>query len=243
MRWHLLRDVPDEDVRRLLSIARRRTFAPGEAVFHRDDPGDSVHLISKGRFAIRIATPVGDTATLAIRGPGEAFGEMALVAAEPRRTATVTALESAETFCVYQTDFDRLRRDHPSVESVLLAFLVSEIRMLNDRLLEALYVPAERRVLRRVVDLSVTYRQEAGAEIVLTQEELAGLAGTSRSTVNRVLREEERRGTLSLGRGRIVVHDRDDVARRARLPSVPARAADRISEVAAAGSGVSIASD
>ena len=66
-------------MRELLQIARRRRFSRNEVVFHRDDPGDSLHLISKGRFAIRVMTPLGDTATIAVRGPGESFGEMALV--------------------------------------------------------------------------------------------------------------------------------------------------------------------
>jgi CRP-like cAMP-binding protein len=52
--------------------------------------------------------------------------------------------------------------------------------------------------------------------VPLTQEDLAGLAGTSRATVNRVLREEEERGTVKLGRGRTTVLDADALARRAR---------------------------
>ena len=50
MEWPLLVDLPPEDVRRMLSIARRRTFARGEVVFHRDDPADSLHLVVRGRF-------------------------------------------------------------------------------------------------------------------------------------------------------------------------------------------------
>jgi CRP-like cAMP-binding protein len=72
--------VPEEEVRRLLSIARRRRFSRNEVVFHRADPGDSLRLISKGRFAIRIMTALGGTVTIGIRGPGESLGEMALVA-------------------------------------------------------------------------------------------------------------------------------------------------------------------
>ena len=73
-----------------MAIARRRSFARNEVVFHRDDLGDSLHLIGKGRFSIRVMTPLGAVATVAIRGPGESFGEMALVAEEPRRSATLT---------------------------------------------------------------------------------------------------------------------------------------------------------
>src|SRR5438067_658734 len=94
--WRLLEGVPAEEVRRLLSVARRRRFSRGEVVFHRDDPADSLHLVQKGRFAIRIMTPRGEAATIGVRGPGESFGEMALVAEGSQRSATVAALEEAE---------------------------------------------------------------------------------------------------------------------------------------------------
>ena len=51
--------------------------------------------------------------------------------------------------------------------------------------------------------------------VPLTQEDLAGLAGTSRATVNRVLRDEESRGTVTLGRGKTVVIDLETLTRRA----------------------------
>ena len=203
MRWELLTEVPDEEVRRVLSIARRRTFARGEVVFHEHDPADSLHLIARGRFAVRITTPLGDSALLALRGPGEAFGELALVSGgEAVRSATVEALEPAETHAVYRREFDALRREHPQVGAVLVALLADAVRRTNGLLLDAYYAPAEIRVLRRLAELA------AGAgdgEVRLTQEDLASLAGTSRATVNRVLRDAERRGRLELRRGRITV--------------------------------------
>jgi CRP/FNR family cyclic AMP-dependent transcriptional regulator len=78
-------------------------------------------------------------------------------------------------------------------------------------------VPADKRVLRRLLELGDLYAEADGATVVpLTQEDLAGLAGTSRATVNRVLREEEARGSVKLGRGRTTVLDRDALARRGR---------------------------
>src|SRR5262245_12035230 len=199
-----------------MQIARRRRFSRNEVVFHRDDPGDSLHLIGKGRFAIQVMTPLGDTATIAVRGPGESFGEMALLD-DARRSATVLALQEAETFSIYRREFDRLRREHPAVGDVLVRFLASEVRMLNERLLEALYVPVERRVLRRLVELSALYPGPGGtAEITLTQEAIAELAGAKRPTVNRVLREEAARGLIELMRGRVRVRDLDGLRKRAR---------------------------
>jgi CRP/FNR family transcriptional regulator, cyclic AMP receptor protein len=215
VQWRLVAGVPEEEVRRLLSVARRRRFSRGEVVFHRDDPADSLHLVQKGRFAVKVMTPLGETATLAVRGPGDSFGEMALVVEDARRAATVAALEEAETYAVYQAEFHRLRKEHPQVNQVLTAFLAGEVRRQNELLLEALYLPVERRVLRRLVELVASY-ESRGGEIPLTQEQLAELAGTSRATVNKVLREEQGRGTVELRRGRTVVLDRDELARRAR---------------------------
>ena len=215
MRWRLLEDLPEADVQRLVSVSRRRRFDRNEVVFHRDDPADSLHLIEKGRVAVRVSTPLGDTVTIAVRGPGWSFGEMALVGAS-RRTATVAALDHTETLAVYKDDFEQLRREHPSVDRLLFAFLVGEVRLLEERLLEALYVPVERRVLRRLRRADREGRRRQPLEVPLTQEELAELAGTTRSTINRILRDEAKRGTIKLERGRTIVLDREEIARRAR---------------------------
>jgi CRP/FNR family transcriptional regulator, cyclic AMP receptor protein len=214
VQWALLEGVPAEEVRELLQIARRRRFARNEVVFHQDDPGDSLHLIVKGRFSVRVATPLGEVATIAVRGPGESFGEMALLAEEPRRSATVAALETAETFAVYRAEFEQLRQRRPEVDGFLFRFVVGEVRNLRDRLLEALYLPVKKRVLRRLVELARVYGGDGVIE--LTQEAIAELAGATRSTVNQVLREEERRGTIALERGRTRVLDLDELSRRAR---------------------------
>ena len=108
MEWRLFADVPPEDVRRLLAIARRRTFARNEVVFHRGDPANALHLIVEGRFAVAITTPLGETAMLGVRGPGEAFGDLALVSGgTTERSATVSALEPGETRVVLQKHDDR----------------------------------------------------------------------------------------------------------------------------------------
>jgi CRP/FNR family transcriptional regulator, cyclic AMP receptor protein len=215
MQWALLDGVPDAELRRILQVARRRSFARNEIVCHRGDPADCCHLIARGRFAIRTMTSLGDTVTVAIRGPGATFGEMALLVDDARRMSTVAALEAGETYSIYRTDFDHLRATHPGADRFLWAFLVNEVRTLNDRLLEALYLPVDERVRRRLVELAGVYGD--GSEVVtvpLTQEVVAELAGATRPTVNQILRDEERRGTIELTRGRIRILDVPSLARR-----------------------------
>ncbi|HEY7399176.1 MAG TPA: Crp/Fnr family transcriptional regulator [Gaiellaceae bacterium] len=223
MEWQLLAGVPAEDARRLVAIGRRRTFGRGEIVFHQLDPADSLHLVAGGRFAVRRTTPLGEDALLAIRGPGSVFGELALVS-DGARSATVQALEPAETLAVYRTDFDELRRRHPQVDHVLVHMLAQEVRRMDELLTESYYVSAERRVLRRLLEVSEAYGGTApGVEVPLTQEQLAALAGTSRATVNAVLSAERRRGALSLRRGRTTLDDPAALARHAGLPPADAR--------------------
>ena len=218
MKWELLSGLAESEVQSLLSIARRRRFARGEVVFHEHDPADTLHLIDKGRFAVRVSTPLGDTAILAVLGPGDMFGELALLGdGDARRTGTVAALEPGETRSVHRLDFERLRATHPETADVLISILAGQVRRLTRHLLEALYVPADKRVLRRLVELGDLYAHPDGTTVVpLTQEDLACLAGTSRATVNRVLREEEARGTVRLARGRTTLLDREALARRGR---------------------------
>lgn len=217
MEWPVLAGVPADEVQRLLSIARRRTFRRGEVVFHLDDPADALHLVAAGRFAVRVPTPLGDNAILTVLGPGDMFGELALIGEEGRRSATVEALEAGETRSIHRPDWDDLRRRHPSVGDVLAVILAEGMRRLSRHVMEAHYVRVDTRVRRRVLELAEIYGPGAPeVTIPLRQEDLAGIAGTSRATVNRVLREEEARGTVRLERARTTVVDREGLARRAR---------------------------
>ena len=208
MEWPLLADLPTDDVRELLAIARRRTFGRGEVVFHREDPADSLHLVVHGRFGARVLTPVGDSVLVDVVGPGQSFGELALLLPDARRSATMEALERGETRSVFRDDFALLQRRHPGVKDVLLRLLAEQLRRSTDRVVEAHHVDAETRVRRRIVDLAATYE---GGVVPLTQEDIAAMAGTSRATVNRVLREEQRLGAVALARGRTTVLEPRDL--------------------------------
>jgi CRP-like cAMP-binding protein len=169
-------------------------------------------VISKGRVIVRTTTPLGHVAALSVLGSGDFFGELALLGGPAVRSATAQALEPVEAMAIHGDAFSDLRRQHPTVTDLLIEILADTVRNVNQRLLEALYVPADTRVRRRLLELLDIY----GAETVpLTQEDLAGLAGTTRATVNRVLRDEEKRGTLTLSRGKVHVSDAPAIARRA----------------------------
>ena len=103
-------------------------------MFHRDDPADSLHLVARGRVAARMTMPEGDSVLLEVLGPGQAFGELALLLPGARRTATDSALEDGETHSVFRDDFAVLQRTHPGVKDVLLRLLAEQLRRASDRI-------------------------------------------------------------------------------------------------------------
>jgi CRP-like cAMP-binding protein len=206
MQWPLLDGLPEDDRRDLLRLARRRTFRRREVVFHEGDPGDTVHLLVRGHVAIRVTTPLGDIATLLVLQPGDFFGELALVSGGPRNS-TVVALEAVETMAIRKDHFDEVRRKHPVVDRLLIEILAAEVKRLSHALGEALYLPVEKRLWRRLLDLAHIYGAPGGTVIPVTQEELANLTGTTRPTANRILASAEEAGFLRVRRGRVEVLD------------------------------------
>src|SRR5262245_26407054 len=149
------------------------------------DRADSLHIITSGRVAVRVATPNGDVVTLTVHAPGDTFGEVALLGGYHRRTASIVALEPVETLMIARHDFDGLRERQPAVERFLAVALSKHVARLTAQVTEALYLPVENRLARRVCDLVAIYSEPASAPTLpmvlpLTQADLATMAGTSR---------------------------------------------------------------
>jgi CRP-like cAMP-binding protein len=217
MDWKLLTSLTPDEQRRVISQTRRRRFRRGEVIFHEGDPGDSLHLVAKGHVAVRRSTPLGEIATLVVLGPGDYFGELVLVSPESGRNATIVALDPTETLTLHIDQLQSLRSEYPTIDRFLLDAMAKEIRRMSSLLSDALYVPVDKRVLRRLLEVAVTYGNDGPAEVIpLTQEDLAGLAGTTRSSANRALRALEEAGLITMSRGEIRLLDPDGLARRAR---------------------------
>jgi CRP-like cAMP-binding protein len=214
MDWPLLAVLAESDRRQLLSQARRRPFARNEVIFHEGDPAETPHLVARGHVALRLHTPVGDIATARVVRAREFFGELAVVSPGPRN-ATAVALDPVETVAIHREQLSCLRVAHNQVSELLLAALVTEVRRLASQLLEAMYVPVDKRLWRRIHDLTAIFGSEGlpATTIPLTQEVIAQLAGCTRPTANRVLRGAEDAALLRVSRGRLDILDLDGIRR------------------------------
>ncbi len=187
-----------------------------EVIFHEGDTGDTLHLIDKGRVAVRVSTPLGDTVLLRVLGEGGWFGDLSMIS-PAERNATIVALEPVETLMVTRDQADELRRRVPQFEKALIDALVAEVRRLSTALLDALYVPVDKRMFRSLLRLEEIYR--CGDEITvvpLTQEEIAQLVGTTRPTLNKHLQSAAAMGVVTIRRGSIEIVDREALTAQAR---------------------------
>jgi hypothetical protein len=111
-------------------------YAAGETVFRQGDPGDFIYTIVNGEVAVMREDPERGETMLNKLGPGEYFGEMALVSDAPRN-ATVRTLTPVDVVTMERMDFTTLYTYLPalrrSVEDVITAKLDAETRTLDDR--------------------------------------------------------------------------------------------------------------
>lgn len=213
--WPLIRGPIERDRDELLGMGRRRRYRRDEVIFHEGDMADSVHLIEQGHVASCAFTEGGDTVTYRVLGPGEVFGLLSLQSGSARRYGTTVALDPTVTHVI---DAEHLRSrclNSPVMGQVLVDLLASQVREFAAALVEALFVPVDTRVLRRLTALAHLYGQGRTATLIpLAQEALGGLAGTSRASVSRVLKGLEEAKIVERGRSAVFICDPEALHRR-----------------------------
>jgi CRP/FNR family transcriptional regulator len=220
----LLRRVPvfstlsREELTHVAQVAMTRRYDAGTVVFKEGDDGSTCYIVRTGRARAIREHPDGRSITLAHFGPGDIFGEMAMLDGE-RRSATVEATEDTDAVAILSTDMHRLLREHPDISVKLITALGRRLRHTNERLARQSFQTVQSRVAAALAQLVAAARSEpeGAAErdvlITTTQAELAQLAGSSRESASRFLAVLERAGIITQGRGRLTVHDPEALGR------------------------------
>ena len=202
-----------EDLEKVAEVAVPRQFEKDQVVFREGDDSDTCYVVRSGHArAIRNHSD-GRTITLARFGPGDIFGELAMFDDETR-SATVEATDAVEAVAVLGGDMRRLMGEHPDIGAKLVTALGRRLRAANERLARQSFQTVQSRVAQVVSQLVQRAREEDGAGdrdvlLIITQADMAQLAGSSRESASRFLAVLERAGIVTQGRGRLTVHDPD----------------------------------
>jgi CRP-like cAMP-binding protein len=209
--------VDDETLARCTESLRTRRYRRNETIFHQGDPGDSLYVIESGAVKIVLPDPEGeDGAIIATLGPGDFFGELALLDGE-EHSATAVALEATEAHVLRREAFDRLVDEDPNLRRALFAGLVGELRRLTHHVGELHFLNLPGRLAQRIVRMAREADPAAHGEIRLSwpfsQSELASMIGGTRQTVNRLLAEFAAEDLVRIERETLVVPDLERLER------------------------------
>ncbi len=211
--------VDDDTLARCVDSLRSRRYRRNETIFHQGDPGDSLYVIQSGAVKIVLPDPDGEEgAIIATLGPGDFFGELALLDGE-EHSATAVALESTEALVLRRDAFDRLVDEDPNLRRALFAGLVGELRRLTHHVGELHFLNLPGRLARQIVRMARDADPTAAGEIRLSwpysQSELAAMIGGTRQTVNRLLADFAAQGLIRIEKETLVVPDLDRLERAA----------------------------
>jgi CRP/FNR family transcriptional regulator, cyclic AMP receptor protein len=203
----LFAELETEELDRISRVAVPRSFPKGTRVFHEGDHSDACYIVRSGSFRVTREHSDGRAITLANLGPGDIFGELAMLDGEVR-SASVEALGDGELLALPGADVRRLLARHPEITVKLVAALVRRLRQANERISRQSFQTVPSRVagvLSQLVAEETPLHDGDGITIRMNQVDLAQLAGTSRESVSRFLAELERAGVVRCGRGRVTV--------------------------------------
>jgi CRP/FNR family cyclic AMP-dependent transcriptional regulator len=211
----LLKEIPlfkglDDDVLEAMErVCTIKTFPKNTILFSEGDKSDSFYIIRSGKVNVGINDEEGREVILSILGPGEYFGEIALMDGEPR-SAYVMTKEPSQLIIISKNDFHELLASHSDIMMNLFRGLLKRFREANKKIESLALMDVYGRVARLLTHLAATSGRKgdgAPADLSrddrvtinerLTHQEIANMVGASREMVSRVLKELTTEGYIS----------------------------------------------
>ena len=208
-RCALFGTVADDALLRVARTLRRRRFRRGEVIFHEGDPGDALHVVAAGSVKIALESEDGTEAILVTLGPGESFGELALLDGSPR-SASAVAVEPTETLALGRGALRELMSADDGLRDALLAGVATTLRRLTNQMAELHFLDLGGRLAVRLARLA-RVKDPTASSVTLdwpyTQSDLAAMIGGTRQSVNRLLNQLVDDGLVRIEEDTLVITD------------------------------------
>ena len=212
----LFASLTEADRERLAGLLRRKSIEKQELLFRQGDEGTAFYIILQGRIKISISRRM-EKVTLAILGPGEFLGEMALLDGLPR-SADAMALEESQLYVLNRKDFLSILTANENAVHAILYSLSLRLRKTDDQLAEMCFLNLSARLAKKLVAMALTqYPADKNPQVcslTISQQELGNILGVSRESINKELRILRDKGYVSTSRNSILIHDREALIKR-----------------------------
>jgi CRP-like cAMP-binding protein len=211
----IFQSLSDAHVARLAKLTTLRLCRKDEVIFYEDEEGDFLFVILEGRVKVtllgipdRFTRGYGREVVLSVLGPGDFFGEMALVDNEPR-SATAVAVSETKLLCLHRNDFQASLSDWRGVVHALLRSLTARLRRANHQLATLTIVDGYGRAARAILDMArETGKRGRDGSLSfkgLSAAKLADNTGVTRETVTRMIADLKKEGLIQVKKDQVVV--------------------------------------
>ena len=200
-------DLDPEAFDQLCRYAKHTTLKRGTTIVSKGDPGNSLIAVISGTVKISVTSPDGRSAILNLIGPGEIFGEVAVLDGQAR-TADATANTNCEIYVIDRRDFIPFVRSQPALAMKFIELLCTRLRWTSDQVEEVILQNLPGRLASALLRLTEKHKlAPAGRTIAVTQQEISEMVGMTRESINKQLRAWADRKWVRLEHGAIVVLD------------------------------------
>lgn len=201
----LFADLDDSHLARLAACLRSRHYVRGQIIFAEGDPGRSLCIVKSGKVNAVTSSPDGKELVLNTFGPGDIFGELALLTSGPR-SADAVAQEPSHLFLLARNDFLAFLEAHPRVAIALLAIVSRKLQHTTQQVQDVSFLDVPARLARTLLDLATAAPMREGSQSCrITQLELAARIGATRESVNKWLGTFADQGLIEHERGRVTI--------------------------------------
>lgn len=202
--------LTDQELEALAHSLSKRTFGKGMIIFHKGSPGRSLYIIESGRVRIFLLSGSGQEISVNVYGPGDVFGELALLDGLPR-SAGAMVMEKTVVYTLHRDDFLRCMEACPRMATSIIDELSSRLRYTTDCLEHLAFLDVNGRVAAKLLELADRYGlegEDVEIDLRLTQTELASWVVARRESVNKVLSSLRDQGLVDVEGQRITILDR-----------------------------------
>ena len=198
-------DLDAEAFEQLCRYAKNATLKRGATIYSKGDPGNSLYVVISGTAKMSISSPDGRSAILNLIGPGEIFGEIALLDGR-ERTADATANTNCEVFIIDRREFLPFVRSQPALAMKFIELLCARLRWTSDQVEQIILQDLPGRLASALIRLTERHKAtQGGRAIAITQQEISEMVGMSRESINQQLRAWASRNWVRLEHGAIIV--------------------------------------
>lgn len=212
----LFRKLRADELNRLVAFTRWARNQARSVLFRKGDPGTSMMVVRHGRVKVCTHGECGKELVLDMFGPGDVFGEIALLDGSPR-TADAVAIDDCDLLVLDRRDFIPFLLEHPDASVRMLEVLTYRLRRTTQLLEDVAFREGPARLARRFLRLAEFSGRDVDdgifVDMPLSQQQLGDMVGMTRESINKQLKQWRNQGLIIWNRGYYTITNMDDLSK------------------------------